>query len=126
MGVIMPTRSTLPPLVKMPLYLQIQALKDEAQRLNERPITPIKPTNQSDALYEGVKTWRISMTPDQLNKRYSSLEVIRLAKLEGRYRELPSLQQVAQALRKNGFEHRRSWTNASRNQRYWIFTGEVK
>lgn len=115
-----------PPFIQQPLYKRIQALKDEVQQLNQRPITPIKPSNQSEALYAGVKTWRDSMTPDQLSRRYNSLEVIRLAKLGGKYRELPALQQLAQALRKNGFEHKRSWTNASRNQRYWIFTGEVK
>lgn len=114
-----------PPFTQQPLYIRIQALKDEAKR-NDRPITPIKPTTQSEALYEGVKTWRDSMTPDQLSRRYSSQEVIRLAKLVGKYRELPALQQLAQALRKNGFEHKRAWTNASRNQRYWVFTGEIK
>ena len=113
-----------PPFIQQPLYMRIQALKVEAKR-NERPITPIKPTNQSDALYEGVKAWRDSMTSDQLNKRYSSSEIIRLAQLSGKYRELPALQQLAQALRRNGFEHKRAWTNASRNQRYWIFTGEI-
>lgn len=114
-----------PPFIQQPLYMRIKALKDEA-KCNDRPITPINPTNQSDALYEGVKIWRDSMTPDQLSRRYSSLEVIRLAKLGGKYRELPALQQLAQALRKNGFEQKRSWTNASRNQRYWVFTGEIK
>ena len=122
----MSDKNKLPPLVKPPLYLQIRALKEEAELRNQRPITPIKPTNQSDALYEGVRTWRDSMTPDQLSHKYSSLEVIRLAKLGGKYRELPALQQLAQALRKNGFEHKRSWTNASRNHRFWIFTGQVK
>ncbi len=115
-----------PPFIQQPLYKRIQALKDEVQQLNQRPITPIKPTTQPEALYEGVKAWRVSMTPDQLSRRYSSLEVIKLAKLVGKYRELPALQQLAQALRKNGFEHKRAWTNASRNQRYWIFTGEIK
>jgi hypothetical protein len=115
-----------PPFIQQPLYKRIQTLKNEVQQLNQRPITPIKPTTQPEALYEGVKVWRVSMTPDQLSRRYSSLEVIKLAKLVGKYRELPALQQLAQALRKNGFEHKRSWTNNSRNHRYWIFTGEVK
>lgn len=122
----MSANQTQPPLLQVPLYKRIQALKDEAQRLNQRPITPIKPSDQFDALYEGVRTWRVAMTPDQLSSRYTSLEVIRLAKLGGKYRELPALQQLAEALRKNGFEHKRSWTNANRNKRYWIFTGEIK
>jgi hypothetical protein len=115
-----------PPVVKPPLYLQIRALKEEAQRLNQRPITPLKPTNQSDAIYEGVKTWRESMTPEQLKRRYSTIEVIQLANLKGKYRDMPARQEVATALRKNGFESKRNFTNASRNQRYWIFTGDMK
>lgn len=111
----------LPP-VKAPLYKRIEALKAEA-RVQVRPITHVT-VDQAKALYEGVKAWRESLTPDQLNKRYSTLEVIRLAKLTGRYRELPALQQVAHAMRLNGFEHKRSWTNASRNQRYWQYKGE--
>lgn len=112
-----------PPLVKTPLYKQIEALREEAKH-QIRPITPTRPISQSDLLYEGIRTWKDSMTPEQLKRRYSTLEVIRLAKLTGRYRELPALQQVAHALRLNGFEHKRSWTKASRNQRHWIFKGD--
>jgi len=118
-----------PPLGKPPLYLQIRALKEEAQRQNQQsvaPITPIAPVNQSKALYEGVKEWKESMTPEQLKRRYSTIEVIQLANLKGKYRDMPARQEVATALRKNGFESKRSWTNASRNQRYWIFTGDMK
>jgi hypothetical protein len=121
----MSTKEKLPPFIQQPLYKRIQALKDEAKR-NDRPITHIKPINQSNALYEGVKTWCISMTPDQLKRRYSTIEVIQLAKLKGKYKDMPALQHVATALRKAGFEHKRSWTNASRNCRFWIYTGEVK
>lgn len=112
-----------PPFVKAPLYTRIEALKAEA-RDQIRPITHVT-LDQAKSLYEGVKAWSQSLTPDQLNKRYSTLEVIRLAKLTGRYRELPALQQVAHALRLNGFDHKRSWTNDSRNQRYWKFKGEA-
>lgn len=114
----------LPPLVKQPLYLQIRALKDEVLRHNTPPITHTTATSQSDALYEGVKAWKETLTPDQLSRRYSTFEVIRLAKLTGRYRELPALQQVARAMHLNGFEPKRSWTKASRNQRHWKFKGE--
>ncbi len=115
-----------PPLIKQPLYLQILALKEEAERQAQRPITPIAPVNQSNALYEGVKNWKESMTPEQLKRRYSTLEVIQLANLKGKYRDMPARQEVAIALRRNGFEHKRSWTNANRNRRFWIFTGDTK
>ncbi len=123
----MPTRDSQPPLVKQPLYLQIRALKEEAQHHNQQavaPITPIAPANQSKALYEGVKNWVESMTPEQLKRRYSTIEVIQLANLKGKYREMPARQEVATALRKNDFEHKRSWTNSNRNRRFWIFTGD--
>jgi len=118
-----------PPLMKQPLYLQIRTLKEAAQRQNEQvaiPTTPIAPLNQSKALYEGVKDWKDSMTPEQLKRRYSTTEVIQLANLKGKYRDMPARQEVATALRKNGFEHQRSWTNANRNRRFWIFTGDTK
>ncbi len=115
-----------PPLVKQPLYLQIRALKEEAERRAQGPITPTAPVNQSNALHEGVKYWKESMTPEQLKRRYSTLEVIQLANLKGKYRDMPARQEVATALRKNGFVHKRTWTNANRNRRFWIFTGDMK
>ena len=115
-----------PPLIKQPLYLQIRALKEDAQRQAQRPIMPTPPANQSNALYEGVKDWKESMTPEQLKKHYSTIEVIRLANLKGKYRDMPARQEVATALRKNGFEHKRSWKNANRNCRFWIFIEGLK
>ncbi len=115
-----------PPLVKQPLYLQIRALKEDAERQSQRPIRLSAPLNQSNVLYEGVKNWKESMTPEQLKRRYSTIEVIQLANLKGKYRDMPAHQEVASALRKNGFEHKRSWTNANRNRRFWIFTGNIK
>jgi negative regulator of sigma E activity len=122
----MPTRDQQPPLVKPPLYLQIRALKEEAHRQNQQPVAPIAPVNQSKALYEGVKEWKESMTPEQLKRSYSTIEVIQLANLKGKYRDMPARQEVATALRKNGFESKRSWTNANRNRRFWISTGDNK
>jgi hypothetical protein len=115
-----------PPLIKQPLYLRIRALKEEAERQAQRPITPATPVNQSNSLYEGVKYWKESMIPEQLKRRYSTIEVIQLANLKGKYRDMPARQEVATALRKNGFEHKRSWTNNNRNRRFWIFKGEMK
>ncbi len=115
-----------PPLVKPALYLQIRALKEEAERQAQRPIRLSASLNQSSALYEGVKNWKESMTPEQLKRRYSTIEVMQLANLKGKHRDMPARQEVAIALRKNGFEHQRSWTNANRNRRFWIFTGDMK
>jgi hypothetical protein len=117
----MQTNHSQPPLVIEPLYKQIQRLKEEvainnlkieAAALNALPI---------HTLEEKIALWIQSLTPTQLERPYTTIEVIRLASLNGKYRSLPALQEVAQILRKHGFEHKRSWTNNSRNQRYWKF-----
>ena len=113
----------LPPLTNIPLYLQIQRLKEEAASDLKKGSASTLPTY---TLEEKLVLWIESLTPEQLQRPYTTIEVIKLASLTGKYRECPALQEVAQLLRKHGFEHKRSWTNASRNQRYWLhsFIGE--
>ncbi len=112
---------TQPPVGNRPLYDYLQRLKAEAEAINN----PSKPKNdladQSIYLDSQIKAWILKLTPDQLLRRYGVWEIIRLADLAGKYREKPALQQVAYALRANGFISKRSWTNASCNQRYWIY-----
>ncbi|MBU3636983.1 hypothetical protein [Polynucleobacter sp. es-MAR-4] len=110
----------LPPLTNIPLYLQIQRLKEEAASDLKKGSASTLPTY---TLEEKLVLWIQSLTPAQLQRSYTTIEVIKLALLTGKYRSRPALQEVAQLLRKHGFEHKRSWTNASRNQRYWKFIG---
>lgn len=109
----------LPPLINQPLYLQIQRLKEEVavSDLKKGSVSTL-PTY---TLEEKLVLWIQSLTPAQLKRSYTTIEVINLALLTGKYRERPALQEVAQLLRKHGFIHKRSWTNASRNQRYWEY-----
>lgn len=103
----------------LPVYLQVQRLKEEADRQNKQlRAKPIQ--TQLEYLDEGIKTWIDSLTPDQLIRRYTLNEIIGLAKLKGRHRELPQFEQLASVLRKSGFVNKRAWTKASRNKRYWI------
>lgn len=110
-----------PPLIKEPLYLRIQRLKEEAATTNLNS-NRLKIDAQSRyTLEEKLILWIESLTLEQLKRPYKTSEVIKLASLTGKYRDYPALQEVAQLLRKHGFEHKRNWTNANRNQRYWKF-----
>jgi len=110
----------------LPVYLQVQRLKEEAERTNQQSKDSSIQT-QMERLEDGINTWINSLTPDQLTRRYTLKEIIELANLEGRHKDLPQYEQVASALRKNGFMNKRAWTKASRNKRFWIFNqGETK
>ena len=110
-----------PPLIKEPLFLQIQRLKEEATAgaLNTNRLKIDAQITYTPE--EKLILWIESLTPEQLKRPYKTSEVIKLASLTGKYRSRPALQEVAQLLRKHGFEHKRSWKNNSRNQRYWIY-----
>ena len=110
----------------LPVYLQVQRLKEEADRQNKQlRAKPIQ--TQLEYLDEGIKAWIDSLTPDQLIRRYTLNEIVGLSKLQGRHRSLPQYEQLASVLRKYGFINKRAWTKASRNKRFWIFNqGESK
>jgi hypothetical protein len=110
-----------PPLVNEPLYKQIERLKSEVIARNLITKEASVNTLPIHTLEEKIVLWIKSLTQVQLERPYTTLEVIRLASLKGKYRDCPALQEVAQILRKHGFEHKRNWTKASRNQRYWKF-----
>jgi hypothetical protein len=106
-------------LIHLPVYLQVQRLKEEADRQNKK-LRAKHIQTQLEYLDEGIKAWVDSLTPDQLIRRYTLKEIIELSKLQGRHRSLPQYEQLASVLRKNGFVNKRAWTNTSRNKRYWI------
>lgn len=109
--------SSSPPPDVEPLYKKIQRLKNQAGK-STRPEKPVSPT-----LEERLLNWITSLTPAQLQRPYTTIEVIKLASLTGRHRNQPALQEVAQLLRKHGFDHKRSWVASSYNRRYWKFKG---
>lgn len=106
-----------PPLIYEPLYKKIQSLKSQAIKIGRSEKSP------SPSMEHRLLEWILSLTPFQLDRPYTTMEVIKLASLVGKYRSRPALQEVAQLLRKHGFEHKRNWTSESRNQRYWKFKG---
>ncbi len=113
----------LPPLVPEPLYKQIQRLKEEVIVSNLKTKEASVNAPPIYTLEKKIVQWIQSLTPAQLERPYTTIEVIKLASLTGRYRANPALQQVAQILRKYRFEHKRSWKNGSRNKRFWINMG---
>ena len=110
-----------PPVVSALLYKRIAELRAEALARNMQSSSQKHHASQAAYIYTQLKEWMIHSTPDQLKKRYSTKELICLAKLNGKHREEPSFQQVAKALRMLGFESKRNWTNTNRNQRYWLY-----
>lgn len=119
----MPNSQMLPPLNNQPLYLQIQRLKEEVALSNSKKSSLTANTPPIYTLEEKLVLWIQSSTPAQLQRPYTTIEVIKLASLTGKYRDRPALQQVAQLLRKHGFESKRSWVASSYNRRYWQFKG---
>ena len=114
-----------PPLINEPLYLQIQRLREEVALSELKKRTARPSTAPICTLEEKLLMWIALLTPAQLQRPYTTIEVIRLASLTGKYRSLPALQEVAQLLRKHGFKHKRSWKKGSRNQRYWLNKGNL-
>jgi hypothetical protein len=94
-----------------------------AQGLRPQPQARATQT-QLEYLEEAIKAWIHSLTPDQLKRRHTLIEIIELAKLQGHHKKLPQFEQLASVLRKYGFVNRRAWTVTSRNKRYWIYKGE--
>jgi hypothetical protein len=109
----------------LPVYLQVQRLKEEAERRNRQPQAKATQT-QLEYLEDGIKAWMDLLTPDQLERRHTLIEIIELAKLQGRHKKLPQYEQIASVLRKYGFINKRAWTKTSRNKRYWIYKGASK
>ena len=110
----------LPPLIKPYLRDRLSLLKREVEaniiKAGAIASQTAKPTPSLDAL---IEDWVKSLTPDQQLRKYGISEIIQLAQLKGRYKELPAKQMVATALYKCGFSQIRSWGKKSRNRRYW-------
>lgn len=106
-----------PPLLRAYLKEDLNALRTELKThinkvaLDELPPPPLEVL---------IQDWIKGLTPDQRSHKYGISEIIKLAGLRGKYRELPAKQMVATALYKCGFSQTRSWKRSFRNRRYWI------
>lgn len=109
-----------PPLLKPYLRDSLGLLKKEVEanisKNAAKTSQTIKPPSSLDAL---IQDWVKGLTQDQRARMYGISEIIQLAQLKGRYKELPAKQMVATALYKCGFSQVRSWKKQSRNRRFW-------
>lgn len=109
-----------PPLMSPYLKDRISLLREEVEASLSKDVIrasqAIKVPLSLDAL---IEDWMKGLTPNQRSRMYGISEIIQLAELKGRYKELPAKQMVATALYKCGFSQVRSWKKQSRNRRYW-------
>ncbi|QWD20228.1 hypothetical protein G6689_02365 [Polynucleobacter paneuropaeus] len=106
-----------PPLVNAYLKDQIALIKQRALEESIKPREQVKKI----LLEEAIKDWVAGMVPNQRLRMYGIAEIIQLAHLKGRYKELPAKQMVATALYKCGFTQTRLWGKGLRNRRFWIY-----
>ena len=104
-----------PPLVGAHLKDQIALIKQRAFAQSIKPLEQLK----KDSLETCIQNWIKGLTPPQLSHMYGINEIIQLAQLKGRYKELPAKQMVATALYKCGITQLRKWGSGLRNRRYW-------
>jgi hypothetical protein len=113
-----------PPLVRAHLREQINLLKQEVEAKASKDSIKVPQTPKSTPSLEAlIKDWVNGMVPDQRSRMYGISEIIQLAELKGRYKELPAKQMVATVLYKCGFTQIRSWKKRTRNRRYWALDG---
>ena len=105
-----------PPLVNAYLKDQITRIKERASTESIKPLGRVK----NISLEEAIKDWVAELTPIQASRMYGITEIIQLAQLKGKYRDLPAKQMVATALYKCGFTQSRKWGLALRNRRFWV------
>lgn len=113
-----------PPMIGVSLREAVNRLVGEAMA------SPPPKHDTSASIVDGyvaqIISWRQRLTPAQLGRSFSMVEVMLLAGVKGRYREHASLRYTGEALRQCGFKQKRDWTTAGRNKRYWQFVGEEK
>ena len=100
-----------------PLRIRLERLRAAAQA---GPTSPRVPSHQAK-LHAQLVDWLASMTPDQRRRRFTLDEVERLAGLIGKRGGRAAHHHIAQVLRRLGFAHRRDWSAAGRNRRFWQF-----
>ena len=96
-------------------------LRDRIQQLRESiPNNPVtKSSNPLDVYIEKIQTWLKHLTPEQLNRPYTILEIIMLSELKGITNPRASVQLTGEALRRCGLVPVRDWSKNGRNKRYW-------
>jgi len=108
-----------PPLVTAHLKERISLLKQEVEVKANKNNARRKIPNSPPSLEALIQDWVAGMAPDQRSRKYGITEIIQLAGIKGKYREMPAKQMVATALYKSGFIQTRCYKKAFRNRRLW-------
>lgn len=112
-----------PPATSAYLRDYIEQLKLEAKTQPAKPlVAATKPIDPIEAYTHEIISWISTLPESQQKQPYKMDSVIRLANLKGAHTAAPSVQQVALALRKAGFQQTRSWKKVDRNIRLWRWT----
>ena len=107
-----------PPLMGAYLKENLELLKKAA---TNNQVT-IQKVNSSVSLNTQILEWIECLTQEQKNRMYGISEIIQLAGIKGKFKDLPAKQMVATALYKCGFIQHRSWVKKSRNRRLWFLS----
>jgi hypothetical protein len=100
--------------VRAPLREHLERLRAEADdALRSRPL------NHDQVIHTRIMAWVGCMSPEQRNRRFTLIEVERLAGLVGKRGGNAAHHEVARALRSIGFVTGRDWSSAGRNRRFW-------
>ena len=110
-----------PPLVNAYLKDQITRIKERVSAESIKSLRHVK----NISMEEAIKDWVAGLTPLQASRMYGITEIIQLAQLKGKFRELPAKQMVATALYKAGFIQTRLWGKGLRNRRFWSYEKEI-
>lgn len=105
--------------VRTSLREQLERLRTTARATYAAPRVP----HHLPTLHARLAEWLESMPPDQRRRRFTLDEVERLAGLMGKHGGRAAHHHIAQVLRRLGFAHRRDWSAAGRNRRFWQFEG---
>ncbi len=104
-----------PPLLRAYLKEDLEELKADAKT----HINKVASKESPPSLEVLIQDWVNGLSPEQRSRTYGISEIIQLAKLKGRYKEMPAQQMVATALYKSGFIQTRCYKKAFRNRRLW-------
>ena len=116
-----PPHSNMQPPEKLSAYIR-DAIADLKRKVEApKPKAAAGAVMPTSALYQNaIAKWIESLTPLQRFRRFSMIEIIKLAGTSGINGKAASVQLMGDALHACGFVQSRDWTKAGRNRRYWV------
>lgn len=107
--------------------LKSTALRQQEQRLyqaSQPRLEKKKTQGKYQVLTQFLSEWWPQLTLGQQCRRYKLTEIAELS--YGFTGRRPALRDLAEVLRRNGWEEIRSWKKGERNSRYWVRAPSIK